>query len=395
MLIQFLQTLRAFQLPIGVREYLDLLQALQAGLVQYDEDLQSQFYQLAKLCCIKDEKFYDRFDQAFAAFFEGVNQLPDEALSQSIPDEWLRQQGERELSAEALAAIERHQDLASLLEQFNERMREQHKRHQGGNKMVGTGGQSPFGAYGDHPQGMRLAGPSRRQHAVKVWEQRRFRELDTQAPLQDRQFQLALRRLRRLARKGAADQLDLDATIQGTAEQGGWLDLRFQAERRNNINVLIFFDSGGSMDAHIQRCETLFSAAKTEFKHLQYFYFHNFFYEQVWRGHLRRASDAVSLWDIVNTYGADYKVIIVGDATMGPFEIDAVGGSVEHWNTEPGTAWFNRLQQRFKHLVWLTPQPQDAWPWIASLQRVRKLTDDRIFPLTVEGISEAMRVLLV
>jgi hypothetical protein len=393
-LIQFLQTLRAFQLPVGLREWLDLLAVLQSGLLKYDEDLKTQFYQLAKLCCVKDEKYYDRFDQAFAAFFQGIEQMPDAVLSQAIPDDWLRQQSERQLSAEALAQIQQHKNLAALLEQFNERLREQHKRHQGGNKMVGTGGQSPFGAYGDHPEGIRLAGPSRRQHAVKVWEQRRFRELDAQAPLQDRQFQLALRRLRRLARQGPADQLDLDATIQGTAEQGGWLDLHFQAERRNSINVLIFFDSGGSMDAHVQRCEMLFSAAKAEFKHMDYFYFHNFFYEQVWRNHLRRSTDAVSIWDILHTYGPDYKVIVVGDATMGPFEIDAVGGSVEHWNTEAGAVWLARLQQRFKHLIWLTPQPIEEWKWIASLQRVRELTSGRVFPLTVEGISEAMQVLL-
>lgn len=395
MLIQFLQTLRAFQLPVGVREWLDLLHVLQAGLLQYDQDLKAQFYQLAKLCCVKDEKYYDRFDQAFAAFFQGVEALPDDALTQVIPEDWLTHTSERQLSADALAEIQRHKDLAELLEQFNQRLREQHKRHQGGNKMVGTGGQSPFGAYGDHPAGIRLAGPSRRQHAVKVWEQRRFRELDTQAPLQDRQFQLALRRLRRLTRQGPAEQLDLDATIQGTAEQGGFLDLRFRAERRNSINVLIFFDSGGSMDAHVQRCQSLFSAAKTEFKHLQYYYFHNFFYEQVWSDQRRRTTDAIGLWDILHTYGPDYKVIIVGDATMGPFEIDAVGGSVEHWNAEPGAVWFARLQQRFKHLVWLTPQPQQQWSWIASVQRVEHLTQQRLFPLTVEGINSAMRVLLV
>jgi uncharacterized protein with von Willebrand factor type A (vWA) domain len=391
MLINFFDHLRARKVPVSVRELLDLHEALKSGLVYAD---QSAFYSLARTVMVKDEKHYDRFDQAFADFMKGVDASSVRLLDANIPDDWLRNALMREFTDEEKAAMEAMGDLDKLMQAFRKRLEEQKKRHQGGNRWIGTGGASPFGAHGFNPEGIRIGqSGGRHQRAVKVWEQRQFRNLDENVELGTRNIKLALRRLRRFARQGAAELLDLDNTIQGTAAQGGILDIHMMPERHNAVKVLLFLDIGGSMDPHVRLCEELFSACKTEFKHLEYFYFHNFIYESVWKNNLRRSSERTSTWDLMHKYGADYRVIFVGDASMAPYEISHVGGSVEHFNEEPGSLWMNRVTDTWKKVIWLNPMPEQAWTYTYSTQMTRELMDDRMFPLTLKGIEDGIRAL--
>lgn len=390
MLTRLFYTLKQYQVPVSVREYLDLLNALKHGLVFADGD---EFYRLARICLVKDEKHFDKFDRAFKHFFDGLDTMADPLTNAAIPDDWLRKEIEKSLSPEELEQIQKMGSLEKLMEELEKRLQEQHKRHQGGNRMVGTGGTSPFGAYGANPEGIRLAGPSRNKSAVKVWEKREFKNLDDSQELGIRNLQVALRRLRRFARQGVEEELDIADTIKSTAHKGGMLDIKLVPERKNRVKVLIFFDIGGSMDPHVQVCEALFSAARSEFKHLHYFYFHNFVYESVWQDNNRRWSERLPLWDIIHKYGPDYRVIFVGDAAMSPYEISSPGGSVEHFNEEAGAVWMQRLTGHFQKVVWLNPEPERAWQMTQSIQLVRKLLEERMYPLTLQGIEAATKYL--
>jgi uncharacterized protein len=390
MLTQLFYTLKKYQVPASIREYLDLLNALEQGLVFADGE---EFYRLARICLVKDEKHFDKFDLAFKEFFDGIESMANPLANAAIPEDWLRKEIEKSLSPEELAQIEKMGSLEKLMEEFEKRLQEQHKRHQGGNKMVGTGGTSPFGAYGSNPEGIRLAGPSRNKTAVKVWEKREFKNLDDSIELGTRNLQVALRRLRRFARQGVEDELDIADTIKSTAHKGGLLDIKLVAERKNRVKVLIFFDVGGSMDPYIEVCESLFSAARSEFKHLHYFYFHNFIYESVWQDNNRRWSERLPVWDIIHKYGNDYRVIFVGDATMSPYEVLSAGGSVEHFNEEAGAVWMQRLTQHFQKVVWLNPEPERAWQHTQSIVHIRKLLEERMYPLTLQGLEAATKYL--
>jgi len=390
MLTKLFYTLKQYQVPVSVREYLDLLSALEQGLVFADGE---EFYRLARICLVKDEKHFDKFDRAFKHFFDGLDSLANPLANAAIPEDWLRKEIEKSLSPEELAAIEKMGSLEKLMEEFEKRLQEQHKRHQGGNKMVGTGGTSPFGAYGANPEGIRLAGLSRNKTAVKVWEKREFKNLDDSLELGTRNLQVALRRLRRFARQGVEEELDIGDTIKSTAHKGGLLDIKLVPERKNRIKVLIFFDVGGSMDPYIEVCEALFTAARNEFKHLHYFYFHNFVYESVWQDNNRRWSERLPVWDIIHKYGSDYRVIFVGDAAMSPYEVLSVGGSVEHFNEEAGAVWMQRLTQHFQKVVWLNPEAERAWQHTQSIVHVRKLLEERMYPLTLQGLEAATKYL--
>ncbi|MBT8146323.1 MAG: VWA domain-containing protein [Gammaproteobacteria bacterium] len=387
MLINFFMTLRSERLPVTLTELFSLLECLERNLAFADVD---EFYYLSRLCMVKDEKNFDKFDRAFSRYFENVEQL-DELSQYQIPEHWLQKQFESSLSEEEKARIEALGGFEKLMEEFRKRMEEQKKRHQGGNKWIGTGGTSPFGAHGYNPEGIRIGqDESRNQRAVKVWDRRNFRDLDDSVELGTRNLKLALRRLRKFARTGAAEELDMDDTISSTARNAGLLDIKMVPERHNAVKVLLFFDVGGSMDPHIKVCEELFSAARTEFKHLKYFYFHNFLYDSVWTKSRRRMAETTSTWDILHKYSADYKVIFVGDATMAPYEITHAGGSIEHYNEEAGAVWMQRLHETFEHLVWLNPTPKDFWQHSYSIDIVRQLVEDRMYPLTVKGLEEAM-----
>lgn len=390
MLINFFFTLREYRVPTTIRELLDLLHGLEQGLVYANID---EFYLFARTALVKDEKHFDKFDKAFAKYFEGIETIDPELLSKAIPEDWLRREIEKTLSPEELAEMQKTGSLEKLMEELRKRLEEQHKRHQGGNRMVGTGGTSPFGGYGANPEGVRLTGPSRNKSAVKVWEKREFRNLDDSVELGIRNIKVALRRLRKFARTGVAEELDINDTIRSTAHNAGLLDIKMVAERKNKVKVLLFFDVGGSMDSHVRICEELFSAARTEFKHMEYFYFHNFIYEGVWQDNFRRWSERMPIWDIIHKYGPDYRVIFVGDASMSPYEIMAVGGSVEHFNEEPGAVWMRRLTDHFDKVVWLNPEPERVWSGTQSIQQARQLVQERMYPLTIKGIEEGMKYL--
>ena len=390
MLINFFFTLREYRVPTTIRELLDLLEALKQGVVYSSID---EFYLLSRAILVKDEKHFDKFDKAFAKYFEGVESIDPDLLTKSIPEDWLRKELEKNLTPEELAEMQKTGSLEKLMEELRQRLEEQHKRHQGGNRMVGTGGTSPFGGYGANPEGVRLTGPSRNKSAVKVWEKREFRNLDDSVELGIRNIKVALRRLRKFTRTGTAEELDIDDTIRSTAHKAGLLDIKMVPERKNKVKVLLFFDVGGSMDPHIKLCEELFSAARTEFKHMEYFYFHNFIYEGVWKDNLRRWGERLSVWDVIHKFGPDYRVIFVGDASMSPYEIMAVGGSVEHFNEEPGSVWMQRLTNHFQKMIWLNPESQRAWSGTQSIQQVRQLVAERMYPLTVKGIEEGMKYL--
>lgn len=388
MFLSFLEALRAARLPVSMKEHLLLLEALQADVIDWSL---TDFYYLARAIYVKDEAHIDRFDQVFGKIFKGLESSL-EAETAEIPAEWLRMVSELNLSAKELEALEKL-GWDRLMETLKQRLDEQKGRHEGGNKWIGTGGKSPFGAYGAHPEGIRIGQDrNRNNRAVKVWDKREFRNLDHGVELGTRNIKVALRRLRRFAREGAADELDLERTISGTAKQG-WLDIVMRPERHNAVKLLLLLDVGGSMDPYARLCEELFSAARSEFKHLEFFYFHNCPYEAVWKDNQRRWTERTRLDEIVHTYPHDYKLLFVGDASMSPYELTHVGGSVEHFNEEPGEAWLGRLLAVYRAAAWLNPVPERDWGYTPSIGMVRTLMEGRMYPLTLEGLDEAMRVL--
>ncbi len=399
MLIDFFLGLKQAGLPVSVKEYLMLCEVMQKGAVIFDNyGSVDEFYYLSRASLVKDETHFDRFDRAFAQYFKGVESLSsalDKAFKQELPEEWLRKLAERLLSDEEKAQVEALGGWEKLMETLKERLAEQKERHQGGSKWIGTAGTSPFGAYGYNPEGVRIGqDKSRNRRAVKVWDQREYKDYDDNAELGIRNIQLALRRLRKFARTGAEEELDMDGTIRATANNAGYLDLKLVPERHNNVKVLLFLDVGGSMDDYVHRCEELFSAAKTEFKHLEYFYFHNFIYESVWRNNRLRHSEKFSTLDALNKYGHDYKLIFVGDATMSPYEILQPGGSVEHYNEEAGSVWLKRMTDFYRRSVWINPTPQEHWHWTASVRLTQELMGGRMHPMTAAGLETAMKALI-
>ncbi|MCE4058862.1 MULTISPECIES: vWA domain-containing protein [Pandoraea] len=389
MLIDFFYTLRAAKLPVSVKEYLTLLEALQRQVIAPSLD---EFYYLARLSLIKDEKHYDKFDQAFGAYFKGVQQIVD--ASGEVPLDWLKKRMQRELSPEDKARIQALGGLDKLMERLKQLFDEQKGRHEGGSKWIGTGGTSPFGNGGFNPEGIRIGGESNgNRTAVKVWDQRTYRDYDDTVELGTRNIKVALRRLRKFAREGAAEELDLDDTIRSTAANAGWLDLKLVPERHNNVKVLMLLDVGGSMDDHIARTEELFSAAKSEFKHLEFYYFHNCVYDYLWRQNRRRHNERFETWDVLRKYPADYKLIFVGDATMSPYEVLQPGGSVEYNNKEAGAVWLRRFIDRYPHHAWLNPEPEAIWQYRQSISVIRQLFANRMYPITLAGLESAMRVL--
>ena len=387
MLVNFFFELRQGGVPVTVTEFLVLLEALRERVAWVSAQ---DFYYLARLCLVKDERHYDRFDRVFAEFFEGAEKLFQQFVAQ-VPEEWLKALGERILSEEEKRKIESLGGWDKLMQTLRERLREQQERHEGGNKWIGTGGTSPFGANGYNPEGIRIGQQgSRHRRAVKVWDQREYRNFDDTVELGTRNMKLALRKLRKFAREGSPDLLDLDGTIDATARNAGLLDLKLVAERRNAVKVLLFLDVGGSMDDHVRICEELFSAARSEFKHLVHYYFHNFIYESVWQDNRRRSSALTSTAQVLRTYSRDYRVIFVGDATMSPYEIVQPGGSVDHWNKEAGSVWMQRVCEAFPRLVWLNPEPVERWEYTSSVRIVRELLGERMFPVTLSGLDRAI-----
>ncbi|RDB43252.1 VWA domain-containing protein [Halomonas sp. DQ26W] len=390
MFIGLFESLKRAGVPVSMRELLDLHAVVEHGVVFADMEA---FYQVARTVMVKDERHFDRFDRAFAAWFDGLENL-DAAIEALIPEDWLRREFEKQLSEQEKAQIESLGGLEKLIETFKKRLDEQKGRHAGGNKWIGTGGTSPFGAYGYNPEGIRIGQEgSRHRRAIKVWDERRFRDYDDSLELGTRNIKMALRRLRKFARQGAAEEFDVDATIRETARDAGLLNVRMRPERHNAVKVLLFLDVGGSMDDHIRVCEELFSAARSEFKHLEHYYFHNCLYEGIWRNNHRRTSERIPTMDVLHTYGSDYQVVIVGDAAMSPYEVTHPGGSVEHFNDEAGGVWLQRLAAKFPRLAWLNPMPIRAWEYTHSTQLIRQLIDDRMHPMTLEGLENAMREL--
>ncbi len=385
MFIDFFQTLRRHGLKTSITEWLDLLSAMKANLAFADVE---QFYYLSRLILVKDESQYDKFDRAFSEY---VDKVANVDVTDKIPKDWLENALKRNLSEEERKKVQQLGSLDELMKTFHERLKEQQKRHQGGSKWIGTGGTSPFGAYGYHPGGIRIGQDgNRNRSAAKVWEKREFRDLDDNARLEQRGFQMALRKLRQFARTGAASELDLKSTIEATSKKGGLLDLKWQSERHNAVKIILLLDVGGSMDDYVYQCEQLFTALKNEFKHLELFYFHNCVYEGVWRENSRRRQEQIPTEQLIQTYGEDYKLLFVGDATMGPYEIAYPGGSVEHWNEEPGEAWMNRLTQHFEKVAWLNPQPEEHWRYYMSVRMINDLVGGRMYPLTLDGLERAI-----
>jgi uncharacterized protein with von Willebrand factor type A (vWA) domain len=390
MLIPFFYLLRDGGMKPSITELLTLLEAMKKGVAGQSVD---DFYYLSRACLVKDESKLDLFDRIFAAYFKGVeDSLTD--LMTDVPEEWLRHQAELFLSEEERARIETMGGFEELMKALQERLDEQDERHEGGNKWIGTAGTSPFGAYGYNPEGVRIGQQgSRNRSAVKVWDRREYRNLDDSVELGTRNIKIALRRLRKFAREGAADQLDLEDTIDKTARNAGLLDIRMVPERHNAVKVLLCLDIGGSMDDHVRACEELFSASRSEFKHLEYFYFHNFIYESLWKDNRRRHAERISTLDLTHKYGADYKLVIVGDATMSPYEIVYAGGSVEHWNDEPGAVWMKRILNTYSKAIWLNPEPRNRWDYTPSVKLTRDIMDDRMYPLTIAGLDEGIKAL--
>ena len=386
MFLSLFHTLKSTGVPCTLRELLDLNAALDKHLVFAD---MQGFYYLSRAILVKDEKHYDKFDRAFDIYFKGIESI-DDVLEMLIPEDWLKSEFQKFLTEEELAEIESLGGLEKLLEEFKKRIEEQKDRHEGGNKWVGTGGTSPFGNDGQHPEGIRVGGEGKQGKAVKVWEAREFRNLDDNVELGTRNIKLALRRLRKMIRDSAEEEFDLDRTIGSTAKKAGMLDIKYKPEKRNAVKVLAFFDVGGSMDPHVKICEELFSACKTEFKNLEYFYFHNFIYETVWKDNRRRQNERLYTEDLIHKYSSDYKIIFIGDATMAPYEITNPGGSIEHWNEEAGAIWMKRLMDVFQKVIWLNPVPQDHWEYSASVELTRSLIEDNMFPLTLRGLEEGM-----
>jgi uncharacterized protein with von Willebrand factor type A (vWA) domain len=390
MLVRFFLLLKSAGVPVSITELLTLLEALRAGL---GETSAERFYFLARTCLVKDERYYDRFDQVFAIHFKGAEDLYA-LLERELPADWLDKLAERTLTPEEKAAVQSLGGWEELMATLKQRLEEQRERHQGGSKWIGTAGTSPFGAYGYNPEGVRIGQDgSRNRSAVKVWDRRDFANLDDRVELGTRNVKMALRKLRRFARRGAATELALSETIDATARSGGWLDLKMVAERHNVVKVLLLLDVGGSMDDHVKVCEELFSAARSEFKHLEHFYFHNCPYEALWRDASRRRSAVFPTLQLLRTYGSDYKLILVGDATMSPYEITQTGGSVEHWNPEPGRVWLERLTRTYPKFAWINPTAQGGWGHAHSIELVRELFDGRMYPLTLGGLDDAIDAL--
>ncbi|MDG2339658.1 MAG: VWA domain-containing protein [Paracoccaceae bacterium] len=392
MFLPFFENLRKAGIPVSLREFLSFLEAMKAGLVTYDIE---GFYYLARSAMVKDERNLDRFDQAFSATFKGLEDINDEEVMNALdlPEDWLRKMAEKHLSEEEKAEIEALGGFDKLMETLKKRLEEQKKRHQGGSKWIGTAGTSPFGAYGYNPEGIRIGqNESRHRRAIKVWDKREFRNLDDTVELGTRNIKVALKRLRRWARDGAHDELDIDTTIRSTAENG-YLDVKTRPEKRNAVKVVLFLDVGGSMDDHIRIVEELFSAARTEFKHLEYYYFHNCLYEGVWRDNARRWDDVTSTQEVLNTYGADYKCIFVGDASMSPYEIAYPGGANEHWNAESGQVWLERAMTQWPQYLWINPVPEKYWDYTQSIGMIRQAFNNKMVPMTLEGIERGMKEL--
>ena len=388
----FFENLRNGAVPVSLREYLSFLEGMKAGLATYDIEA---FYFLARAIMVKDERNIDKFDRAFAATFEGLEAIPAEAVINAvdIPEDWLRKMAEKHLSPEEKAEIDALGGFEKLMETLKERLKEQEGRHQGGNKWIGTAGTSPFGAYGYNPEGIRIGQKeSRHQRAVKVWDKREFKNLDGDVELGTRNIKVALKRLRRWVRDGAAEELDLDTTIRSTAEHG-YLDVQTRPERRNAVKVLLFLDVGGSMDPHIQVVEELFSAARSEFKHLEHFYFHNCLYEGVWRDNRRRWDAQIPTHEVLRTYGPDYKCIFVGDASMSPYEIAYRGGANEHWNDEAGQVWLNRARDQWPSHLWINPVPEKYWDYTQSITMIREIFEGSMVPMTLDGLERGMKEL--
>ena len=389
MLISFFLKLKEHKLPVSIKELLTLLEAMNKHVIGPSID---DFYFLARIALVKDEANFDKFDRAFAEYFNGVESLTGQ--NADIPIEWLLKQVELHLTPEEKAQIAALGGWDKLMEMLKQRLEEQKKRHQGGNKMIGTGGTSPFGAFGYNPEGIRIGqDKSRNRSAVKVWDQREYRNLDGDVQLGTRNIKVALRRLRRFAREGAAEELDLDHTITKTAKNAGLLDIQMRPERRNAVKVLMLLDIGGSMDDHIKLCEDLFSAAKTEFKHLEFYYFHNCLYDFVWKDNRRRHSERTRTWDLMNKYNHDYRLVFVGDATMSPYEILQPGGSIEYHNEEAGVVWMQRMLQVYAKAIWLNPEPEEIWPYRQSVKVIQEIMKNRMFSTTIEGLERAMKVL--
>ena len=391
MFLNFFTTLREAKVPVTLKEYLSLMEAMDRGVIDMEVE---DFYYLARTALVKDERNLDKFDRVFSHVFKGLDSMADAVDVQDLPEEWLRKMTEKFLSPEEMAEIEAMGGFEKLIETLKERLEEQKKRHEGGNKWIGTGGTSPFGANGYNPEGVRIGqDKSRHRRAVKVWDKREFKNYDDSVEIGTRNIKLAMKRLRKWARDGAAEELDLDNTIRNTAKQG-YLDIEMRPERRNTVSVLLLMDAGGSMDPHVRVMEELFSAARSEIKNLEYYYFHNCPYEGLWKDNRRRRSDQIDTWDVLHKYPSDYKVIIVGDATMSPYEITYAGGSVEHWNEEAGGIWIQRFVETYPSLVWLNPVKEGAWDYTASIQLIRELIGpQRMFELTLAGLEEAMKEL--
>ena len=392
MLIDFFYALRDAKLPVSVKELLTLLEAMQMDVVGPRSEHCSidDFYYLSRATLIKDERHYDKFDQAFGAYFKGIEHITD--FTKESPAEWLKAILQKELSAEELAKIEK-MGWDELMETLKKRLEEQKERHEGGSKWIGTGGTSPYGNGGNNPQGVRIGGKGGKRSAVKVWEKRTYRDYDDSLELGIRNIKMALRRLRRFAREGVEDELNLDGTIRATAENAGYLDIKMQPERHNNVKVLLLMDVGGTMDDHIKRVEELFSAVKGEFKHLEFYYFHNCVYDYMWKNNKRRFAEKIPTWDVIRKYKKDYKLIFVGDATMSPYEILQKGGSVEYNNDEPGAEWLQRLTHAYPKFAWINPEPQGVWQYRQSIAVIQKLMSNRMFPMTLKGLEDAMRLL--
>ncbi|GGC84329.1 vWA domain-containing protein [Chelatococcus reniformis] len=389
MFLNFFTELRSAKVPVSLREYLTLLEGLDQDLAEKKVE---DFYYLSRACLVKDERNLDKFDKVFGHVFKGLETMGEAVEAAEIPEEWLRKLAERYLTEDEKKEIEAL-GWDKLWETLKERMKEQKGRHQGGNKWIGTAGTSPYGAYGYNPEGIRIGQDKNRNFsAVKVWDKREFKDLDDDVELGTRNIKIALRRLRKFARTGAADELDLDGTIHETAHKG-YLDVQLRPERRNAIKVLLFLDVGGSMDWHVEKAEELFSAARTEFKHFEHYYFHNCLYERVWKENRRRFQEVTPTLDVIRTFPSDYRVVFVGDASMSPYEVAMPGGSVEHWNEEPGQAWLKRMLDHFPKSIWLNPVAEQHWSYTQSISLIRDIFGQRMFPLTLEGLDKAMREL--
>ncbi|MCV2878603.1 VWA domain-containing protein [Sedimentimonas flavescens] len=392
MFLPFFDTLRRAGVPVSLREYLSFLEGLAAGLCTYDVD---EFYYFARAALVKDERYLDRFDRAFSEAFQGLEAISSDDVLNAVdlPEDWLRKLAERHMTEEEKAQIEALGGFDKLMETLKQRLEEQKGRHQGGNKWIGTAGTSPFGAYGYNPEGVRIGQhESRHKRAVKVWDKREFRDFDDNIELGTRNIKVALKRLRQWARHGAAEELDLPGTIRASAE-AGYIDVKTRPERHNAVKVVLFLDVGGSMDAHVKLVEELFSATKAEFKHLEYWYFHNCLYEGVWKSNRRRWDEVTPTWDVLHRYGPDYKCIFVGDASMSPYEITHAGGANEHWNQEAGQLWLTRAREQWPDNIWLNPEPERLWNYTQSIGLIREIFENRMYPLTLEGITRAMKVL--